>query len=389
MTNDTISIIGAGIGGLTLALGLLRAGRAVEVYEQAPVLGDVGAGLSISPNAALGLDYLGMIDFMEANSNAPLWQYTHHGETNEVLVAIDRHPVREQYGAAYYQIHRADFHAELVRRIEEINPDCLHLNHALQKVTETPDGFCLTFSGVEDEIATSALVGADGLRSVVRELLFKSDEPVFTGHMAWRGLIPSSQLPDWYSEPASHVWIGPGRTCVCYPVRGKKLVNFVGFARAESWVEEGWSVKALPGEIEKAFEGWHDNPTQLIAQVPSDTAFRWGLFAREPVEALSKGSAALLGDAGHPMLPWFGQGASSTIEDSVVLARCFEKWDNPKEAFAKYSAARIGRVTFLQRESNLGGERLQSLDPYVLRDQPPKHEDALGIFRYNPVDAAI
>lgn len=385
---EQITLIGAGIGGLTAALGLLKAGHDVTVYEQAPELGEVGAGLSISPNAALGLEYLGMLDFMERESNIPLWQYTHHGLTNEVLVAIDRGPVREQYGAAYFQIHRADFHAELARRIRAIKPDAIKLDHKLRSVAKASDGYRVAFNNGKD-IAVPVLIGADGLRSKVRDDLFVNDAPEFTGQMAWRALIDANTLPDWYSEAASHVWIGPGRTCVCYPVRGKDLVNFVGFARAEEWVEEGWSVKARPGEIAAAFEGWHPNASDLIAKIPEQTAFRWGLFARQPLSSLVSGNAALIGDAAHPMLPWFGQGASSSIEDGVVLTRCLEASSSVAEAFKKYNQARLERVTFLQRESNLGGERLQSLDPYSLKNQPAKNEDALGIFRYNPATIPV
>ena len=385
---ERITLIGAGIGGLSAALGLLKAGHDVTIYEQAPELGQVGAGLSISPNAALGLDYLGMLDFMESESNIPLWQYTHHGLTDEDLVAIDRGPVRDQYGAAYFQIHRADFHAELVRRILEIKPDAVHLNHQLDSVVEREGAFELTFKNGSTVMA-EALIGADGLRSKVRDKLFVNDTPEFTGHMAWRGLIDSRELPDWYSEAASHVWVGPGKTCVCYPVRGKNIVNFVGFARAEEWVEEGWSVRARPGEIAAAFDGWHPHASDLIAKIPENTAFRWGLFARQPLNTLVSGNAALIGDAAHPMLPWFGQGASSSIEDGVVLTRCFEASNSVSEAFEKYNQARLERVTFLQRESNLGGERLQSLDPYSLKNQPAKNEDALGIFRYNPATIPV
>lgn len=388
MSKSTITIIGAGIGGLTLALGLLRAGHKVAIFEQASQLGEVGAGLSISPNAALGLDYLDMTGFMEDNSNVPLWQYTHHGETDEILIAIDRHPVREQYGAAYYQIHRADFHAELVRRIKALDDDCIQLDHQLAALEKTDAGYTLRFTNGHEESAVT-VVGADGLRSVVRDMLFMKDEPKFTGHMAWRALIPAGDLPDWYSDAASHVWVGAGKSCVCYPVRGKNLVNFVGFARASAWVEEGWSVKATPDEIRETFAGWHKHPVDLMAAIPNETTYRWGLFAREPVETLAIGNACLLGDAAHPMLPWFGQGASSSIEDGIVMARCFEQAETPADAFARYNKARLERVSFLQRESNLGGERLQALDPYTLRDQPPKHEDALGIFRYNPAEVPI
>jgi len=385
---ENITLIGAGIGGLTAALGLLKAGHDVTIYEQAPQLGEVGAGLSISPNAALGLEYLDMLDFMEAKSNIPLWQYTHHGITDEVLVAIDRGPVRDQYGAAYFQIHRADFHAELVRRINLLKNNPIHLGHKLCKITRTGGKFDLKFTNGAS-VTSSALIGADGLRSKVRDSLFTADKPEFTGHMAWRALINAHSVPDWYSDAASHVWVGPGKSCVCYPIRGKSMVNFVGFSRAEAWVEEGWSVQAKPGEITAAFKGWHASPCDLISAIPDETAFRWGLFARKPLTTLVADNVALLGDAAHPMLPWFGQGASSSIEDGVVLARCFETASSVSEAFEKYDKARQQRVSFLQRESNLGGERLQSLDPYSLRDQPVKNEDALGIFRYNPSSVPI
>ena len=385
---EHITIIGAGIGGLTASLGLLQAGYDVTIYEQAPELGDVGAGLSISPNAALGLEHLGMLDFMERESNKPLWQYTHHGVTNETLVAIDRGPVRDQYGAAYFQIHRADFHAELVKRVTAIKKDAIFAGYKLEAIQQTNNGYELRFEN-NKVVAAGILIGADGLKSLVRDSLFAADKPEFTGHTAWRALIDSYALPSWYSEAASHVWIGPGKTCVCYPVRGKKLVNFVGFARADDWVEEGWSVKASPLEIANAFEGWHDHVRDLISAIPDRSVYRWGLFAREPLETLINQNAALIGDAAHPMLPWFGQGASSSIEDGVVLSRCFEHSSSAIEAFEKYNKARFERVSFLQRESNLGGERLQSLDPLSLKNQPAKHEDALGIFRYNPATVPI
>lgn len=388
MAATEIAIVGAGVGGLATALGLLRVGCKVTIFEQAAELGDVGAGLSISPNAALGLGWLGMIDYMDRQSSRPLWQYTRHGVTNEVLVAIDRGPVQEQYGAAYYQIHRADFHAELVRRVTALGGDCIRLGRKLDRVEQSGSRPRLCFHGGET-VEADALIGADGLRSVVRDQLFEADLPRFTGHQAWRALVPSRVLPDWYSQPASHVWVGPGRTGVCYPVRGGKLVNFVGFARADDWIAEGWSVPARRDEIAAAFNGWHAHVTDLVAAIPENSLFRWGLFARNPLSRLSQGNAVLVGDAGHPMLPWFGQGASSAIEDAVVLARCIAGSGDFATAFARFSACRLERVSFLQRESNLGGERLQGLDPYILRDGGAKNEDALGIFRYNPAAVEI
>lgn len=388
MAKTRIAIIGAGVGGLSAALGLLRVGQRVTVFEQASELGDVGAGLSISPNAALGLAWMGLLDFMEDEADIPQWQYTHHGETNETLVTIDRRTAKEQYGAAYFQIHRADFHAELVRRIRSLDPDCIQVDARLETAKPVNDGYELSFAGGR-VVETDAVIGADGLRSVLRDQVFASDRPEFTGHQAWRALIPAKDLDSWYREAASHVWVGPGKTCVCYPVRKQQLVNFVGFARADEWVQEGWSVPAERGEILTAYQGWHARVTDLVEAIPQASVFRWGLFARQPLERLNQGCALLIGDAGHPMLPWFGQGASSSIEDGVVLARCFEQTDDITDAFFRFNQARIERVRFLQRESNLGGMRLQSIDPYILRDKPVENEDAMGIFRYDPSSVAI
>ena len=388
MSDEVIHIIGAGIGGLTLGLGLLREGRAVKIYEQAPALGEVGAGLSISPNASKGLAYLGMLDFMESESNLPQTNYVFHGKTGEELVAIDRTTDPDRFQGKYYQIHRADFHGELVRRIQDLDSDCVELNKALVDVVQSETNVELEFS---DGKRTSAqvVIGADGIKSVVRDKVFRDCNPEFTGLMAWRGLIPAKNVDPEYVDSVSRVWAGPGRTFVTYPIRGKKVVNVVAFAQAPNWAEEGWSVRAEPDELEKAFEGYHDNVQVLINAIPDNTLFRWGLFAREPLDNLVKGKVGLIGDAAHPMLPWFGQGASSSIEDSVVLSRCFVEYADTHTALAHYNNIRFERVTFLQRESNAGTERMQGFDPYALRDQPRQDEDALGIFKFDPAKVSI
>ena len=153
-----------------------------------------------------------------------------------------------------------------------------------------------------------------------------------------------------------------------YPIRKSGLVNIVAFAQAPDWVEEGWSVRAEPEELVKAFDGYCDDVQALINAIPDNTLFRWGLFSREPLDTLVTNNVALIGDAAHPMLPWFGQGASSTIEDSVLLARCILDSKDISTAFRRYNNARFERVTFLQKESNAGTERMQGFDPYVLRD---------------------
>jgi len=388
MTDGAIHIVGAGIGGLTLALGLLRGGKAVKLYEQSSKLGEIGAGLSISPNASLGLEFLGMLDFMDAKSNKPLTNYVFHGTTNEQLVGIDRTTDFDRFGGHYYQIHRADFHAELVRRVEALSPNCIELGHSLSAAESVAGGLELSFTNGKT-ITAKKVVGADGIKSVIRDQIFRDCNPEFTGLMAWRGLIPAAELDAMYVEPVSRVWVGPGRTFVTYPIRKTGIVNVVAFAQAPAWAEEGWSVRAEPDELVTAFEGYCDEVQALIKAVPDETLYRWGLFAREPLDTLVADSVALIGDAAHPMLPWFGQGASSSIEDGVVLARSLLETEDTQTAFNRYNATRCKRVTFLQKESNAGTERMQGFDPYVLRDAPRRDEDALGIFQYNPATVEL
>ena len=386
--NLSIAIIGAGIGGMTAALALRQAGFSPTVFEQAPELGEVGAGLSLSPNAVKALDHLGLGDFLTAHANEPLTQWTRHGETNEDLVKIDRHPCRDQYGAPYLQIHRADFHAELVRRFESECGEALRLGKTLVGIENDSQKPVAIFDGGE-RVEADVIIGADGIRSVTREALFDDRSVEFTGHMAWRGLIPAENLPSFFSQAASHVWVGPGLNFVAYPIRRGAIVNFVAFSQAESWVEESWSAKAEPGALKALFANWCEPVQTVLGQLNERECYRWGLFSRNPLPVLYKGRIGLIGDAAHPMLPYFGQGASSAIEDGLVMARCFAASASADEALRRYNASRLERVTTLQRESNLGGERLHGLNPYDLRDKPLKNEDALGIFRYNPVTAPI
>lgn len=384
----TIHIVGAGIGGLALALGLLRQGRKVKIYEQADELGEVGAGLSISPNATKGLVYLGLSDFMERSSNVPQTNYVFHGVTNEELVAIDRRDDVNKFGAKYFQIHRADFHAELVKRVMMLASDAIELGHRLTSIESGADTSKLTFSNGKTVDAPVA-IGADGIKSTVRDEVFGDCEPEFTGVMAWRGLIPAGQVPYMFSDQVSRVWTGPGRTFVTYPIRGKELVNVVAMGQAPQWTEEGWAVKAERQELETTFHDWCAPVQTLIKATPAQQLFRWGLFSRIPLDSLISENIAVIGDSAHPMLPWFGQGASSSIEDGVVLARCFDQSLDDRQAFELYDKARHERVTFLQKESNLGTERMQGMDPYALRDAPRRDEDALGIFKYDPATVAL
>lgn len=380
-----IAIIGGGIGGLIAGLGLRKAGYDPVIYERTTAFGEVGAGISLSPNAVSGLESLGMTDFLATTANEPLDQFLYHGENGDQLMAIDRRTCRATYGAAYYQMHRADLLAELVRLFGTEN---CQFSKLMVQAEQGHDGVLLKFADGSDA-AADIVIAADGLRSNLRDILFDTPAPVFSGHVAWRALIPADRLGPRSVARSNINHIGAGRNLVTYPVRGTDLVNMVALTRSDNWAEESWSAKAVKSELAEHFAGWVPYVENVIAAVPDDELYRWGLFIRTPLQQWKKGPIALLGDAAHPMLPYMGQGASSAIEDGIVLGRCFAAEADPDRALALYESARVERAAFLQAESNVGGDRLQALDPYVLRDNPPTNEDALGIFKYDPVTVPL
>ena len=224
-----IAIVGAGIGGLALALGLARAGKQFRVYEQAPALAEIGAGVSLSPNAVKGLRYLGIGERLEAIADEPPTQVTRHFASGDVLVHIGRANTREQLGAPYLQMHRADLHDLLRLELLSLEPDALVLNKQLTAIsTGTADRYALGFSD-GSRAAADILVGADGLKSTVRREVFSEPAPEFSGFVAWRGLVAGDVLGEEQSRPGSMVFVAPGRMLVRYPVRLGKLQNFVAF----------------------------------------------------------------------------------------------------------------------------------------------------------------
>lgn len=388
MNESHIAIVGAGIGGLSAALGLARAGHQVQVFEQTPALGDVGAGISLSPNAMKGLRYLGLEPAIEAAADEPPQQITRRHFDGEVLVHIDRSATREQYGAPYLQMHRADLHSTLVAALAENAPGAVTLGKAAVNAVEQSDGVEIEFA---DGTSTKAdvLIAADGLKSAIRQRVFGEDAPDFSGFVAWRGLIPRGDIEHLKLAPGSCVWVGPARVFVRYPVRHGALENIVAFAKTDQWETESWSQTASTDDLRTLFAEFQSDVLALIDALPGGRCHTWGLFARDPIPHWATERIAVLGDAAHPMLPWFGQGAASAIEDGVVLARAFVEAAAPAEALQRYQAARRDRVTEIHRESLLGGERLVDPNSDKLKNHPPRTEDSLGITRYDPATAAV
>jgi salicylate hydroxylase len=380
-----VTIIGAGMAGLTLGLALARHGIEPIVLEQAPELGEIGAGLTISPNASRVIEHLGLGEGLEAIGYTPDRQHVRHFRTGQILAErIRGQSPRAEYGAGYYHVHRADLHVLLADALEAACPGAIRTGWKLTGARHAARGVELSFAG-KDPVMADAVVGADGVRSALRDALFETQPAKFTGHVAWRGLVPADRLdPDVAAAPPG-IHIGPGQLFLRYPLRGGSLVNYAAFARQDGWLDEGWSARATLADPLAVFGDWDRLCSSVIAATPPDGVFKWALFGRSPLRTWVSGRATLVGDAAHAMLPFMGQGAASSIEDAMVLARCLIAEPSVEAAFALYEATRRSRCDFIQNTSRLVGEGLEGSNPEAYSPATHRNEDSLGLFAYDAV----
>ncbi|MEM6683110.1 MAG: FAD-dependent monooxygenase [Pseudomonadota bacterium] len=388
MMTEKIAIVGAGLGGLVAALTLAKRGADVAVYEQAETLGDVGAGISLTPNASRILEGLGLKDYLAQNAEEPPANQTRHYKTFDMLIDIQRDDTRAEYGAPYYQIHRADLHAAIAAQLTAVAPNCIQTGKALVSIGDLQSGARLHFAD-DTRVEADVVIAADGLRSRVRAALFDPAQPHHLGQIAYRGLVPREQLSAQWHPGESQNLIGPGAVFVSYPVRQGKLINFVGLAQSDAWAEEGWSIPATKDEILERYAGWHESVAEMVHQAPPSGLRKWGLFGHKPLKAFVRNTVALIGDAAHPMLPFFGMGAAMAMEDGAVIARCLTELGSPSLALKQYEALRMTRSHFVQSESAKGGERLQGADPDAMTRMTVRNEDSLGLFQYDALHMAL
>ncbi|MGV6800930.1 MAG: FAD-dependent monooxygenase [bacterium] len=347
-------IVGGGPGGLCTALALARHGIDVDIYEQASEFKDIGAGLQLSANAMLVLRWLGLseaIDKVAVKPSRAIFKDYQSGKEEFSAPLNPDH--KNKYGENYYHIHRADLHQLLVEtaRAENIG---LHTQKVATGYTQTSDQVTLKMDTGET-VSGDILIGADGLGSTIRHGVIGATEPVFTGHTAWRGIVPVTALaPDLLSQDA-HVWLGPDRHFVSYYIRQAKLINFIAVEERREWFDEGWSVKGNIEELQTAFAGW-DRPVTEIVKACTECYF-WGLHEHPPLPRWSDGRVALLGDACHPMLPFMAQGAAMAIEDAYTLAKVVsDDTTSLATALTFYEQKRKPRTSMIQSRSRANAD---------------------------------
>ena len=387
MKNLDIIIIGAGIGGLTAALALLKSGFRVAIYEQASELGEVGAGLTISPNGRHVLDHLMGEAAMDEICHVPRGGATQHFRTGEVLVDTRRGTrPKDQYGAAYCQVHRADLHGALVAGITAFDTSEIHTEYGFESLSETEGAITANFANGR-QATGDLLIGCDGIRSQVRNVLWGAEEVRYTGYVAWRGIVAADRLPDDFIHPDSASFVGHGQSFTRYKVRQGRLINYVGLLQRDEWEEESWSVRSEVSELLAIYKDFCEEVRTIISATPPELCYKWGLFDRDPLPQWTKGRATLLGDAAHPMTPFLGQGAVIAIEDGMVLARALEA--SGVEGLQRYEAARRERSTMAMLKSFENAGRMGRRDPDNYTPDKHMSAESLGMFDYNPVSIPI
>jgi salicylate hydroxylase len=335
-----VLVVGGGIGGMACALALRQAGFAVDVFEQSTEVGEIGAGLQLGPNGFAAMDALGVGE--RARGRAVF--------TDDLIMmdAIDgaevaRIPVREafrqRFGNPYAVIHRADIHRAIYEEVE-LDPEIrVHTSARIVGVDLAADRVCLTdMQGTRHEGA--AVVGCDGVHSVVRERLIGDGHRV-SGHVVYRAVAPCADMPEDLRWNAAAIWVGPNCHLVHYPLRGGEQYNIV--VTFHSREPEQWGVReGSRDEVMSYFTEICDRPRQLLDRPTSWK--RWSTADRDPVDRWGEGRATLLGDAAHPMLQYLAQGACIALEDAVTLREALRACERDIEpALRLYESKRIVR----------------------------------------------
>ena len=350
-----VVIIGGGIGGLFAANALNTEGLRVSVYEQASALGEVGAGVFVTPNAVRHLERVGLGPAVEewgARVGPGSYYFHHDGKPIAPVQVSDAFGWNATFG-----MHRADFVDFLAARLPA---GIVHTSHRAIGFEQDGDVARVRFANGAT-VEADVVVAADGIHSELRPYVFPPSKPVFHGTISYRGLVSRERLPDWPMDRWL-MWAGPSRHFLVFPVRHGTMVNYVGFVPTDEEMKESWSAPGDPELLRREFEGWDPRIGNVLSQV--DKTFRWALYDREPLPTWTKGRLTLLGDAAHPMLPHLGQGANQSIEDGMALATILAQVDTSAvpESLLAYERLRRERVAKVQLGARQNGLRVDSAD---------------------------
>ncbi|AHM05616.1 Salicylate hydroxylase [Roseibacterium elongatum DSM 19469] len=332
LIGQEVTVLGGGIGGLAVSLALAQRGAQVTVLEQAPEITEVGAGIQISPNGWVVLDALGVAEAVA--EQAPRSRAVRLRDFRRGAEVFSM-PLRDA-AKPWHFVHRADL-VEVLARAAQAAGVTLRLNTRVTAATPEGPGARITLADGREEVHSLA-IAADGLHSPARKALNPRTRPFFTGQVAWRATIAQ----DGSLAPEAHVFMGPGRHLVRYPLRQGRLINIVAVEERDAWAAEGWHHTDDPVNLRRAFSDFCPEVTDLLAR--AEQVNLWGLFRHPVAVTWHGGGLVLLGDAAHPTLPFLAQGANMALEDAWTLARCLSEDTDIETALTRYQALRRDRT---------------------------------------------
>lgn len=346
-----VLIAGAGIGGLTAALCLHKSGHQVTIVEKSKQLVAVGSGLQLGANAVKVLDYLGLLEPLSSVSVDPSRVEFRDYKSGACLHRMDLGASYQQrFGAPYLHVHRADLQNVLLKAAQIVEGISVRLGAELESFTENQQDVQLRLgNGVE--LSGDCLIGADGIKSIVRQHVVADHRPEFTGNVAWRAAVPTDRLPIGWMDKITSNFVGPNKHAVLYYLRGQELANLVGVVENPNWTDDEWMTQAPWEDLKADFDGWHPTVESIIDAVDRDQCYRWALYHHKPFSNWSTARVTLLGDAAHATLPFMAAGAALAIEDARILDRCLAEQESLGDALRRYQNNRRARTAHVQRSS--------------------------------------
>jgi salicylate hydroxylase len=364
-------VVGAGIGGLAAALALARQGFGVDVFERAPALQEFGAGLQLTPNATRALARLGALAAAREIASAPSAVRVLRGADGAELARLPIEGAERRWGAPYLTVHRVDLHRVLAEAAAATGQVALNFGAEVAGAASEPEAASIDVKrgAISQRETGEAIVGADGLRSLVRARLGRgeTDAPRFSYRVAFRATVEAEWVAPRWRDNAVTLRLGPRAHLVHYPLRGGSLINLVAVIESNGRSASGddpWDGEADRQALDRAFRDWSADARDLIAAPKRWRA--WPLMLRPPLDRFAFGRIALIGDAAHPMTPFLAQGAAQAIEDADALARRLGVTDGVEAALAAYSADRVARANRVQREATMQGRIYHLSGPFAL-----------------------